>query len=531
MKKFLAVILAIFFVAAAVIGIRQNREAEEHKYDQYLVSPEMVLEQCLQNMGDQSNPFVETANLYRYFTKRIKEAGPQPPRIAELFNQNLLLEKTDSPYRFNERVRTTLWQLRYCEFSEPEKILLEYEDEVCYRVKASSPTYNQELWIRMNQVSNGLWYVSEFANYPPYDWDGNAPLTEKNKVYAEKLIQEITDEDICQMFVHASAAKQTDRPGQKSFLSPAQLDWESYLNFTFGSMDEKELDEAYDEDTKSYIFVDRQIGLHVWNYLGSDEYENDALGSYGYPHGSQIAKEYSIRKSIYSFPEEMVRGVETFHPEFMEVTNREVLDNGRAVFEIAYEDTESEPAIINRQRIEVRAMESGYRYLSYIVIEPGKESEGNRFIERFIERPWKTAGVQHCTYEAGNEEPTQRTRWLSSDFDDLRESLRQLKIGAELDIEDLPENARVMDVCAIESEYGRQTRKLDLYSFEADGQWYILVRTCYLTMTVGEGSGSVSISINNTPISQQESGEEYVLCHLEDYQQFQDIVMEVLGSE
>ena len=78
------------------------------------------------------------------------------------------------------------------------------------------------------------------------------------------------------MFVHASAMKLNDNLGWDGFHSPSELGWKAYLDFVLGSFDEAELAAAYDETLKSYIFTENEIGSYVWQYLGDDEYENNA---------------------------------------------------------------------------------------------------------------------------------------------------------------------------------------------------------------------------------------------------------------
>ena len=52
-----------------------------------------------------------------------------------------------------------------------------------------------------------------------------------------------------------------------------------------------------------------------------------------------------------------------------------------------------------------------------------------------------------------------------------------------------------------------------------------------MTLTAGGGNGSVSISINNTQVTQRAFGETYNLFYFDDNQLFQDTVLEVLDSE
>lgn len=537
MKKsgeLLKVGIVILLAGTIAAGIHIYRNYENHRFDKYLASPEDAVEQCIKEIGSGRNTFPQDVSIYKYVKQKGKNAGAEPEGLVNLYNENLILDKTSSPDRFSEVVERTLWELRYCSFSESEKMIQSAEDEVYYRVKASNEKYNEELWIRLNQASNGLWYISQFTNWQPYSWDGNAPLSEKNKEFGETLIQNITDEEICRMFVHASAMKLNDNLGWDGFHSPSELGWKAYLDFMLGSFDEAELATAYDETLKSYIFTENEIGSYVWQYLGDDEYENNALGSYGYPHTNDIAKEYIIMKNgkkVYAFPEERVLELKTYNQDCMRVTNKAVLENGRTLFEIAYEDTNAEPAVVNTQKMEVRAMESGYRYLSYVVIEPGKESEGNRILDEFAWKTWRIASVFHCIYEDGLEEPELKQRTKSSDFTSMKDSFKQLKVGEELNIEELPENARLTDAWTIEAENNRVRRELEMYSFEAQGNGYLLLRTYFVTLTAGGGNGSVSISINNTQVTQRAFGETYNLFYFDDNQLFQDTVLEVLDSE
>ena len=537
-KNIIITLLIVLGVAGTAAGIYAYLDYDKHKYDQDLASPETAIEKCLINMTAEGNQFVTDTNLYTYLSKQRKEAGPQSQRIADRYNQNLILEQVGSIDSFSEIVKITAWQLRYCEFSEPEKIIQDFDDEVLYRIKASEEDYNQELWIRFNQAANGLWYISEFTNRPPYDWDGNSPLTEKNKEYAKQLIENITDDEIRTMAVWASAAGPSGDPEQSGFLSPSQLGWESYLNFMFGSLSEEELAAAYDAEAGCYRFTEAQIGSYIWTHLGDDEYENNALDSYGYPHGSHIAKEYIVTEEdgkYYTFTQEMVHAVKTFHPDCMVVTNREVLDNGRAVFEISYNNTDEatapETTVVNYQRLEVRAMESGCRYLSYTVIQPEQKLAGNRMIEQFIDKSWNMVSLYHFTYPEGSEDPETQSLRIIKDFSALRESLRQFKAGEAIDIDALPEDARIMNAWLMEAENGRERRMLELYNLKAGDHDYLLLRSYYLTLTAGNSGGSMSVSINNTQITQNGYGEEYMLCYFDDHQMFQDIIMKVLDSE
>jgi len=365
MKKsgeLLKVGIVILLAGTIAAGIHIYRNYENHRFDKYLASPEDAVEQCIKEIGSGRNTFPQDVSIYKYVKQKGKNAGAEPEGLVNLYNENLILDKTSSPDRYSEVVERTLWELRYCSFSESEKIIQSAEDEVYYRVKASNEKYNEELWIRLNQASNGLWYISQFTNRQPYSWDGNAPLSEKNKEFGETLIQNITDEEICRMFVHASAMKLNDNLGWDGFHSPSELGWKAYLDFMLGSFDETELATAYDETLKSYIFTENEIGSYVWQYLGDDEYENNALGSYGYPHT-------------------------------------------------------------------------------------------------------------------------------------------------------------------------RVRRELEMYSFEAQGNGYLLLRTYFVTLTAGGGNGSVSISINNTQVTQRAFGETYNLFYFDDNQLFQDTVLEVLDSE
>jgi hypothetical protein len=79
------------------------------------------------------------------------------------------------------------------------------------------------------------------------------------------------------------------------------------------------------------------------------------------------------------------------------------------------------------QRLEVRAMESGCRYLSYTVTQPERKSAGNRMIEQFIDKSWNMVFLYHFTYPEGSEDPETQSLRITKDFSALRESLRQFK--------------------------------------------------------------------------------------------------------
>lgn len=341
-EKLLKVGIIIALAGAIAAGLHVYRNYEKHRFDRYLVSPEAVVEQCIKEIESESKTFPLKVSIYKYIKQKGKNGGAEPERLENRYNENLILRAAGSPDCFDAVVKSTLSLLRDYDFSEPEKIIQDAEDEVCYRVKASTENYNQELWIRLNQASNGLWYISEFTNRRLYEWDGNSPLTEKDKEFGEKLIQSITDEEICRMFTDISTTQLNGNSAGEGFLSPSELEWEAYLDFMLGSFDEAELAAAYDETQKSYIFTRNEIGNYVWKYLGDDEYENSALGSHGYTDDNEIVDAYSIVKEgrkVYAFPEKRVRDIKTYHQASMRVTNKEVLENGRAVFAIAYEDT------------------------------------------------------------------------------------------------------------------------------------------------------------------------------------------------
>ena len=523
-------------------GIFNYRNYTNHRYDEYLTSPEAVVVLCLEKIEAETKTFPQSVSLYKYMKWRGKEAGQESERLINLYNDNLILEEMDSPYCFSEIAKETLEMLPYCEVSEPEKIIQNTEDEVYYRVKISHENYevkgtreayDEELWIRLNQASNGLWYISMFTARRPEDWNGNTSLTEKNKEFGEALIQNIKDEEIYQMFTDISATQLNGNSDGKGFFSPVEWEeWACYLDFLFGSYDKAKLAASYDETRDCYLFTSEEVGRYIWDYLGEDEYENSALGPNGY-YDNYFVSRYEIKKDgqiLLAFPKERVLDIKTYHPDCMRVTRKEVLENGRTMFEIAYEDTSVEPAIINTQRIEVRAMNSGYRYLSYFIIEQGKESEGNRILAEFTGKEWLTVKAQYYAYGGEAERPKRNFRGKFSDFDSLQNSLKQLKIGAEIKQEELPKDAELISSFEITAKSNELQRRLEMCCLEVEGEFYLLLRTYYTILTAGEGDGLITMSLGGNSFMLRPSEETVHWFHFKDYQSFQEIVMMILDS-
>mgnify|MGYP000933589539 CR=1 FL=1 len=178
------------------------------------------------------------------------------------------------------------------------------------------------------------------------------------------------------------------------------------------------------------------------------------------------------------------------------------------------------------QRLEVRAMESGYRYLSYTVTQPERKSAGNRMIEQFIDKSWNMVFFYHFTYPEGSEDLETQSLRITKDSSALRESLRQFKAGEVIDMDALPEDARIMNAWLMEAENGLERRMLELYNLNSDHD-YLLLKSYYLTLTAGNSGGSMSVSINNTQITQNGYGEEYMLCYFGDHQMFSGITQSI----
>lgn len=491
-KKIITVVLLAICCGAAAFGYRMIRDYEREKFDKQLVSPESVIEACLSSLEDGESTFHLDASIYNHIRTRKKDAGLLSERIITKYNQNLILQQAGSRDSFGAVAGTAMAVMSECEFSEPEKIIQIYEDEVYYRIKAATGEFNQQLWICLNQAASGLWYISEFSYKSPYDWTGNEPLTEKNKQFAELLAETITDEEIYRMFAALSATQLRGETAGTGFANPARLSWQEYLDFMFASMDPERLAAAYDQEQQCYRFPAEEIGRYVWNYLGWDEYENNAFHRYGYGQERYEIEDYlseTDETEVYVFSKELVDSVITYDSTGMQVIDKQVLENGRVRFEISYQEPGS-AALLNTQQIEVRAMENGYRYISYYINEPGRESEGNRTINGFVNQPWNLAIAIHFDYQDNEEELKHQKQIMSSDFDAMNESLKHLTVGAEMDLNDLPETAEITDAWTIEAHNGRQRRMLEVYSLKDDSGSFLLLRNYALALTAGSSGGA-----------------------------------------
>lgn len=549
------ILVAAVVVLAAVASVVISRYRYFHRYDEFFIQPEIAAEKCIREVNNNTSKYTDEASIYYYLKHRGKKASEESLEIRKLFVYNQLLEGYNSFDSYGKLAEQTLWNLRDYTFSDPEKIIWEKNGTVYFKAQGSwENQYREEannltskliteyqyddLWTGFVKAANGNWYLSAFTYIPPYDWAGNEPLTEKNKEYGERFLEQVSEDEIYRLFSLASATQLTGQEWHRGFESPIELGWENFLNLFFASLNESEKEEAYDNDKECYRFTEEQIGRRVWEYLGRDENDKSAVKYDGFPHGSQLLADYipeDGERETCEFPVQRLLDVKAYATDGMKLTNKELKENGVVLFEIDYQaragEEDQEAPETNHQILELRAMEQGCRILSYQVIDEAHESEGNRLIEEFAWKQWNLVLPAHYSYENGTDEPEITRKQLTSDYGAARQCIQSMALGKTISTTEFPESAIVTDSISIEAESNGYKRVYDLYNMEAEGKNYLLIQAYGIELAIGNSGVGVSVTFDGIPVTQSVTSQREILCEYEDSHLLRDTVLSLVSQQ
>ncbi|WP_294144799.1 hypothetical protein [uncultured Clostridium sp.] len=540
------------FVVLATAGFHRLDDYNFHKYDGYLETPESAALKCIEELNSGDGKYPKKVSLYHFIEKTGKGTSQEPEEVRRIYRYNQLMDALGARSGYDKMVESAWDSLHNFEFAEPVKVIWQDSGEILFKSrghrkvtrrdysyhegsKETEDDMYRDIWLGVIQASNGNWYLTRFTNEAPYDWEGNEPLTVKNREYGQAFIEEADNGEIFRLFTMASAACLNSDTARSGFLSPGELGAEDYLYFYLGTLEEPEWEAAHVREKKRYRFTDRQVGSRIWEYLGSDENYRNTVHEYSYPYGKNDTSAYEQEdwsSDSIVFTEEEISGMKLYSPDGMELVNRELLDNGMVLLEIEYREDIS--PVTNYQRLKLRVMEEGCRILSYQIIDPGRESEGNRILEEVAWMPWDDAVAVRCEYEDGKDEPEITQRWMNSEeAEPVRRGIRNMALGKTVpmdlgdavSIQAVPASIMIKEFLYIRVKSGGHERRYELYHGLEEGKSRLVLLVLDNRLAVGSsGDAGVSADINGLPITMEVTGQRGYLCDLDDSGVFEEMI-------
>lgn len=557
-------LIAAFVVLATAGGYRLD-DYNFHKYDEFLVTPEAAAQKCIQELNSNGGGYPKKVSLYRFIEKTGEGISQEPEEVRRIYLYNQLMDALGSRSCYDKTVDTAWDSLHNFEFSEPVKVIWQDSGEVLFKSRGHrNVTYREhiyeagsreneddkyrDLWLGFMKASSGKWYLSRFTNEAPYDWEGNEPLTVKNREYGQAFIEEASDGEIFRLFSMASAACLNSDTGRSGFLSPEELGGEDYLYFYLATLEAPEWEKAHDGEKKRYRFTDRQVGSRIWEYLGRDENYRNTVHEYSFPYGKNDTSAYEPEdwsSDFIVFTEKEIADTKIYRADGMKLVNRELLDNGMVLLEIEYREEETEGAgttsgvsnVANHQILKLRVMEEGCRILSYQIVEPGRESEGNRILEEFDRMHWEDAVAVRCEYADGGSAPDITQRWMNSEeAEPVRQCIRNMALGKtvpmdlgdSVSIEAVPESMTIKAFLYIRVKSGGHERRYELYHGLEEGKSRLVLLVLNNRLAVGDGgTDGVSADVNGLPVTMEVLGQRGYLCDFDDSGAFEEMIDKV----
>lgn len=546
------------FVVLATAGFHRLDKYHFHKYDRYLETPESAAQKCIEELNSGDGKYPKKVSLYHFIEKTGKGTSQEQEEVRRIYRYNQLMDALGASSGYEKTVELAWDSLHGFEFAEPVKVIWQDSGEMLFKSrghrkvtrrdysyhegsKETEDDMYRDIWLGFIQASNGNWYLTRFTNEAPYDWEGNEPLTVKNREYGQAFIEEAENGEIFRLFTMASAACLNSDTARSGFLSPGELGAEDFLYFYLGTLKEEEWEAAHVKEKKRYRFTDRQVGSRIWEYLGRDENYRNTVHEYSYPYGKDDTSAYEQEdwsSDSIVFTEAEISDMKLYSPDGMKLVNRELLDNGMVLLEIEYREDISH--VTNYQRLKLRVMEEGCRILSYQIIAPGRESEGNRILEEVAWMPWDDAVAVRCEYEDGKDEPEITQRWMNSEeAEPVRQCITNMALGKTVpmdlgdavSIQAVPASMMIKEFLYIRVKSGGRERRYELYHGLEEGKSRLVLLVLDNRLAVGSsGADGVSADINGLPITMEVTGQRGYLCDFDDSKAFEEMIQKAVET-